>query len=501
MRIQELEAKTGLERPTIRFYEREGLVIPKRTENGYREYSDEDADQLLKIKLLRQLGMSLDRIRKLQQGSGDFSKELEAQIQLLSSQIEEQKRAKAICQTLKTDGVNYQSMDAAHYLKLFRELSLEEATPQKQDFQEEIPKEIHPWRRFFARTIDLSLFSLLMEFVLLVIFRLRPIPGDFQQLLLGLLFGFLYLPVEAWLLHQFGTTPGKWAMGIRLEWIEGGNLPYLEAIYRSWRVHKHGMAFGIPIAQLYFLATSYCYLTGTSTKRWNKYNERIDPPVDMDWDEDTEIIYSDWEGKSRWRILLLMLVFVSLVTVTVCDCFKPAHRSNELTVAQFAENYNSTVRILDNNGYFTVMEPDGTLSKETDDYVAVVIEIGGEMVDDSRRDFCYQTEDGILRSMTWENSWEDVWYLHPLSGGSLFYEAAVTMLLSQPDCELSDVFDFARLWEKHLDTENAEFSYQNIEVRWRLGYENVRHHEGIFYALDQDQPSKVTLAFELHILQ
>jgi hypothetical protein len=317
---------------------------------------------------------------------------------------------------------------------------------------------------------------------------------------MGIAFGFLYIPFEALLLHKCGTTPGKWAMGMRLEWIQGGNLPYLEAIYRSWRVHKHGMAFGIPIAQLYFQLQSYCYLTGTSTKRWNKYNERIDPPVEMDWDEDTEIIYSEWEGKCRWRILPLILVYVLLFTVTVCDSIKPAHRSSELTIAQFAENYNSTVRILDNNGYYAVMEPDGTLSQETNTYVAVVIEIGGELVDDNRRDFHYKTENGILRAMIWENSWEDVWYLHPLGGGTLFYEAAVTALLSQPDCNLSDLSQFTKLWEKHLDAEEANFIYKNIEIRWKLRGENVSHDKGVFFAVDQDQPSKVSLVFELSIL-
>ena len=49
MKIQDLECRTGLERATIRYYEREGLLNPKRLENGYREYSVEDAIQLQKI--------------------------------------------------------------------------------------------------------------------------------------------------------------------------------------------------------------------------------------------------------------------------------------------------------------------------------------------------------------------------------------------------------------------------------------------------------------------
>lgn len=89
MRIQELEQRTGLDRATIRYYEREGLINPKRNENGYREYVPEDVQQLLKIKLLRKLEMPIEQIRQLQQGSGDFEKAIETQMILLGNRIGE----------------------------------------------------------------------------------------------------------------------------------------------------------------------------------------------------------------------------------------------------------------------------------------------------------------------------------------------------------------------------------------------------------------------------
>ena len=49
MRIQELEVMTGLDRATIRYYEKENMITPQRRENGYRDYSDQDAQHLLKI--------------------------------------------------------------------------------------------------------------------------------------------------------------------------------------------------------------------------------------------------------------------------------------------------------------------------------------------------------------------------------------------------------------------------------------------------------------------
>ena len=92
MKIQELECRTGLERPSIRFYEKEGLLTPVRLENGYREYSEADVELLKKIKLLRQLGMSVEKIRALQQGSEDLSAAIARQAAFHSSQIDEHRR-------------------------------------------------------------------------------------------------------------------------------------------------------------------------------------------------------------------------------------------------------------------------------------------------------------------------------------------------------------------------------------------------------------------------
>ena len=54
----------------IRFYEQQGLLSPKRNgENGYRDYSEEDVEELKKIKLLRKLSLPIEEIRKIQSGA------------------------------------------------------------------------------------------------------------------------------------------------------------------------------------------------------------------------------------------------------------------------------------------------------------------------------------------------------------------------------------------------------------------------------------------------
>ena len=65
MTIKEIETLSGLPRANIRYYESEGLISPKRAENGYREYSQADIDVLLRVKLLRALGLRIDTIKAL----------------------------------------------------------------------------------------------------------------------------------------------------------------------------------------------------------------------------------------------------------------------------------------------------------------------------------------------------------------------------------------------------------------------------------------------------
>ena len=68
MTIKELETSLGMTRANIRFYEQEGFLSPARGANNYRIYSEEDVETLRKLKLLRQLGLPLDTIKKVQQG-------------------------------------------------------------------------------------------------------------------------------------------------------------------------------------------------------------------------------------------------------------------------------------------------------------------------------------------------------------------------------------------------------------------------------------------------
>ena len=69
MKISELAEKTGLTAPTIRFYEKAGLLDArhvKRDEgNNYRDYCEETVEHLLTIKEVQTAGFTLAEFKEL----------------------------------------------------------------------------------------------------------------------------------------------------------------------------------------------------------------------------------------------------------------------------------------------------------------------------------------------------------------------------------------------------------------------------------------------------
>ena len=88
MTIKDVEKQTGLSRSNIRFYEKEKLIDPSRNEsNGYRDYSENDVENIKKIAYLRTLGISIEDIRNIISEKATLKDTLEKQYEVLKSQI------------------------------------------------------------------------------------------------------------------------------------------------------------------------------------------------------------------------------------------------------------------------------------------------------------------------------------------------------------------------------------------------------------------------------
>lgn len=102
MKMKEAEARTGLVRKNIRYYESEELLVPRRTEgNRYRDYSEEDIGRLLEIKLFRQLGIPIKDIRRYYEGSMELKEMVHMRRVQIDGELDQLKRMGQMCTRLE----------------------------------------------------------------------------------------------------------------------------------------------------------------------------------------------------------------------------------------------------------------------------------------------------------------------------------------------------------------------------------------------------------------
>lgn len=323
MTIKDIETESGMSRANIRFYEAEGLLNPERRANGYREYSEEDLEILKRIKLLRTLYISLEEIKSLHTGERALVDTLDQHLRKLQKEKTDIEQAQEVCRVMQNDGVQYQTLDAQHYLS-----ALERSNRQSEPsplFMDTVPELRIPWRRFFARILDYAVYSTLWNAFLTLVLNVnlgtRSNIGSILDILAVLIIMFI---VEPLFLTLFGTTPGKWILGIRVTDNAERKMTYSNALERTWIVLLNGMGLCIPIYSLIRL--------------WKSYRTHSDGNT-LDWEWDSEIVLKD---EKSWRTFVYLgayavLFGMLLLAVTVAEL--PKNRG-DITVAEFCENYN-----------------------------------------------------------------------------------------------------------------------------------------------------------------
>jgi len=140
----------------------------------------------------------------------------------------------------------------------------------------------HPWRRFFARTVDLctgAMIGMFLFFVLVGLFLPQSVDGFVKamenSLVAGVVIYLLWLPVEAAFLSTIGTTPAKWVFGIRVLRSNGDKLLYLSALKRTFLLWFQGEGLGIPFITFFTRLFAYRRLSKTGTTHWDKAVESV----------------------------------------------------------------------------------------------------------------------------------------------------------------------------------------------------------------------------------
>lgn len=121
MKINEVEELLQISKANIRFYEKEGLLSPKRAENGYRDYADEDVEQLKKIILFRKMGMAIPDIRGVLSGELSVGEALDRTVKSLEEQLSQLNGSMELARTMIKDGPVNADFDVERYWNIMNE--------------------------------------------------------------------------------------------------------------------------------------------------------------------------------------------------------------------------------------------------------------------------------------------------------------------------------------------------------------------------------------------
>lgn len=460
MTVQMMEEKSGIPRANIRYYEKEGLLHPVRMENGYREYSEEDLQTLLRIRLLRELGLSLEQIRKLQNGETSLSAEMGQQSGRLEREKVSLERAQSVCELIRESGASYETLHAEEYLE-----ALHHSAPQQEELHWKTDwEEPHPWKRYFARSLDLTIYGeivYIMGYGVWHLFSQDAIEAFLQvaSVIIGML---VMLVVEPLLLSRTGTTLGKWIWGIRVTAQDGSLLSYRIAQRRTFEVIRYGLGFSIPGYNLYRLYKSRkSYIDGEP----------------LYWEYGTALRFRDQKSfRPVGYVAAQVLIFV-LNFFLIANAALPIYRG-DLTAAEFAKNYNRYYDVYteSSTGY---LDEEGRWQKKVSN-TSFYIELGDAVSPRYQYQFDGDVITGVSLDMEFLEEgafWEACrTHLEVAAISWICAQDGVTIFSGEID-RISEHLAIQNLTGGYLPTGSTSFTeagiHVQIEIEWKEAWEGV----------------------------
>lgn len=110
-------------------------------------------------------------------------------------------------------------------------------------------------RRFWARWLDIHVYIALWWLCMWA--SGRDIEAVLNNLWIMVVQLVPWFVVEAILIHRWGTTPGKWLLGLRVSNVDGTALNLTAATLRSFRILVGGIGFGLFLLALFCQALSF----------------------------------------------------------------------------------------------------------------------------------------------------------------------------------------------------------------------------------------------------
>lgn len=118
MTIKDVEKKLNISRANIIFYEKQGLILPKRNDNEYRNFNEDDLKRLKQIIIFRRCNISIDDIKAIFNGKKSLNEISKEKMLEIDNMIKELNGAKKICEKLSLEKNDLLSIDEDEYLDL-----------------------------------------------------------------------------------------------------------------------------------------------------------------------------------------------------------------------------------------------------------------------------------------------------------------------------------------------------------------------------------------------
>lgn len=162
MFINEVCHVVGLTKKSIRFYEENGLLRPKRNnDNDYRIYSDADIEKLKKIKFLRELNVSIRELKMLDNGEITLASVMNDRINHIKEEEEKYLKVKKMCKDIIDSEATYKDINITNYFHSMNTLNKEGFT--MRDVKTNRSKKI------IGAILSSIIFSLLFVFLVLMV--------------------------------------------------------------------------------------------------------------------------------------------------------------------------------------------------------------------------------------------------------------------------------------------------------------------------------------------
>lgn len=284
MKIKEVEQQTGITKANIRYYESQGLISPNRESNGYRTYDESHVKELLRIKLLRSLGLSIESIKALCDDKLMLEEALSERKEQFQGQHQELAVSEKIINIMLDSDYAFHELKPEEYLAL---LDHEEENPVQRDVN---TKPILPMRRLWARTLDFTIYNLVLYLIAPSLFQTEGV-----NLFLIFVELLLLIVIEPVLLSTAYTTPGKFVFGMTVTSLDGRRLTYKEALNRTLLVLQHGLGFCAPFLKEYMQISSYVTAENGG---------------ELIWEQNSELNIKD---SKAWRYLVFAVMLVALM--------------------------------------------------------------------------------------------------------------------------------------------------------------------------------------------